>query len=102
MHASRSDFEFYLCQSSGEISLVHGTSVRTGAYFLLAMIAPTFLPSKIESGESMMTYNPYQILWQFGFDQGVVWIVEGTCVNVWKSESLFLGDGRDNIMASFC
>lgn len=60
----------YYAQLGGEISLVRQVSVPTDAYFFLAVIAQTLLPSKLKSGESMMTYGPQRILRQFRFDQG--------------------------------
>lgn len=46
------------------------------------MIALTLLPSKLERGETMVTYSHQCILRQFGYNQGTVWMVEGNCVNV--------------------
>lgn len=58
----------FFTQSSKEISLVHREDMLIGAYFLLAVFTPMLLPSKFESGESMMTYRPQRILCEFGFD----------------------------------
>lgn len=44
-------------ESSEEISLVPPEDVPVGAYFVLAVITPTRLPSKLESGESIMSYS---------------------------------------------
>lgn len=67
---------------SEEISLVPRGDVPIGAYFLLALIALELFPSKLETGESMMSYSPQQILQKFGFDLGAVWIMGSTCVSV--------------------
>lgn len=59
-----------------------------------------FIPLKLESVVSMMTYSPHRILRQFGYDQGALWIVEDTCINVWEVKSRFVGNGRNNTLAS--
>lgn len=74
--------------------------VLTGAYFSLAMIAPTLLPLKLKSRESMMRYNHQRILRQLGSPRAV-WIVGNTCMSIWEAESLFVGNGRYNILTSF-
>lgn len=64
---------------SEEIWLVPQRDVQIGVYFLLAVIAPILLPLKLESGESMPSYSPHQILRQFGYNQRAVWIL-GECL----------------------
>lgn len=91
----------FYAHSSEEISLVHCEDVSIGAYFLLSVIAPTLIPSKLENDRSMVSYSPQQILQQFGFDQEEVWVIEDGCVSVWEAESLFIGDDRDNILARY-
>lgn len=48
----------FYSQSNGEVSLVPRADVLIGAYFILAVIAPTLLSLKLVSRDSMMTYNP--------------------------------------------
>lgn len=52
----------FYAQSSGEISFMPRASVPTGAHFHLALIMLILLPSKLKSGESMMTYSPQWML----------------------------------------
>lgn len=41
--------------------MVSEEDVPVCAYFLLAMIAPTLIPSKLESGETMVINSPQRI-----------------------------------------
>lgn len=48
------------------------------AQTLLVIVAPTLLPNKLESRETIIVYNPQQVLRQFSYDQGIqqdgVWL----------------------------
>lgn len=74
--------------------------VPVDIHFLLDVIAPTSLSSKLESGESMMTYNPQRKLRQFGYDQGATWMAGGNCVKVWEVKISYVRDGRDCLLGT--
>lgn len=95
LRTSKDHTSFLYAQSSGVVSLTPRSSTRAGVHFLLGVMVLTLLPSKLETGESMVTYSPKCILRQFGYDQGTFWMVEGNCVNVWEAESRYAGDGKD-------
>lgn len=91
----------FYAQLSREISLKPRASVPTSVQFLLGMIAPTLLPSKLESGESIVTNIPQRMQRQFWYDHGVVWMIKDNCVNVWEAESRFIGDSRTVCWGAF-
>lgn len=47
----------FYAKSSGKILMVPREDVLVSAYFLLATNAPTLLPLKLESDESMISYS---------------------------------------------
>lgn len=76
-------------------------SILDGLQILLAMIAPTPLPSRSEKGETMMTYSPQWLLRHFSYDQRAAWVIRESCLNVWDVESYYLGGGQDFLLGNF-
>lgn len=69
--------------------------------FLLAVVGPALLPA-LETKESMTSYNPQQIMRQFGFHQGDVMMAGNKSLSSIKnSEAKLINQGRDKILSSF-
>lgn len=59
---------FFYAESSREVQMVPRANLPHAIYFLLAIIAPTLLPLKLEGKESVSSYNPHRI--RFSFNKG--------------------------------
>lgn len=68
---------------------------------LLAVLAPTTLPSITESGEALTSYSPQRVMRQFGLDQGAVVVLGGSYRGVWEAEGRFTWSGRDSVLAEW-
>lgn len=66
---------------------------------LLAVLTPTTLPLNTENGEALTSYGPQRLMRQFGFDQGVVVVLGGSCLGIWEVEGRFTYSGRDALLA---
>lgn len=51
------------------------------------------LPSRSKNGETLMTYSPQWLVRHSGFCQGEVWVSGGSCIDVWYTESRYVGGG---------
>lgn len=67
--------------------------------FLLAVVALSLLPSKLETKESVASYNPQRMLRQFNFDQGSV-MIKGkvSFSSIQDSGSKFINEGRNKML----
>lgn len=86
---------------SGSVPLQPSLSISVGLQYLMVMLAPTSLPSCLESGDSLEAYNPYRFLRQFGFDQRAVSAMRILFANVLEAEAQYAGGGRDGLLGVF-
>lgn len=67
--------------------------------FLLAVVALSLLPSKLETKKSVASYNPQRILRQFNFDQGSVMITgKVSFLSIQDSGSKFINKGCNKML----
>lgn len=63
---------------------------------LLAMVPPTFLPSKLELGENITVYNHQQVLSKFDYNQEIVRVQGDTSFpDTLVAENQFVVEGKD-------
>lgn len=67
---------YFFEDNSGEISLVPLGFCPMRSQTTLVVVAPSLLPNKLESRESVALYNPKRVFRQLGYDQGAV-IISG-------------------------
>lgn len=91
----------YSPEVSGESSLRERSALPEELKMLLAVLAPTTLPSITESGEVLTSYSPQRLLRQFGLDQGAVVPLGESCLGVWEAEGRFTSSGRDMVLAGW-
>lgn len=77
----------FYAESSKEILIVPWGGIPIGAYFFLVVIAPTLLPLKLESGESMTSYNVGSFNNLGSTRGGSVDRGRHLCVSVWADAS---------------
>lgn len=77
-------------------------NIPPAVFFLLVIVTPVLLPSKLAGSESVVSYSDQRVLRQFGFNQRAVWIVGDACfTSIREAKSQFMGDGRGKIFADF-
>lgn len=86
---------------SEERSLQERPALPEELKMLLAILAPTMLPSITETGEVLTSYSPQRLLRQFGLDQGAVVVLGESCLGVWDAEGRFTMSGRDMVLAGW-
>lgn len=89
----------YSPEVSGQRSSKERSSLPEELKMLLAVLAPTTLPSITESGEALTSYSPQRVMRQFGLDQGAMVVLGGSCLGVWEAEGRFIWSGRDTVLA---
>lgn len=69
-------------------------------------MTPTLPPSKLESGESIIIYNPQLVLWQLGYDKGLIGFFGDTAcsrsivieISLWIQDFINPPRGRNGVM----
>lgn len=77
------------------------SSVSVALRILVAVLAPTSLPSRSENGDVLVQYNPHRFVRQFGLDQGAVVETGNICPGLREAEYQYTRVGRDTLLSGY-